>query len=104
MDELITKIEDTVSALMKYDMEQYPVLAQELVGMMMTLFPAIIESYNNPKMEEFRGDATYWPGQLQRVIDALGSGDYFEVTDVLYNETRPNLIELKGNLEKRGLL
>ncbi len=101
---MIAKIEETVSALLQHDMENYPSLAQEMVNMMMTLLPAIIDCYNNPGMEQFREDATYWPGQMQRIIDSLGSGDYFEVTDVLYNETRPNLIELRDNLVKKGLL
>lgn len=104
MDELIAKIEDTVSCLLQYDLQRYAVLARETAGMMMTLFPAITDSYKNPAMEEFRDDAAYWPEQLQRVIDALGNGDYFEVTDVLFNETRPNLIELKGILEQKGIL
>lgn len=104
MDELIGKIEETVLALLQHDMEHYPSLAQELVNMMMTMLPAIIDCYNNPKMADFREDATYWPGQMQRIIDSFGSGDYFEVTDVLYNETRPNLIELKDTLVRKGLL
>ncbi len=104
MDELITKIEETVSCLLQYDLQRYAVLARETAGMMMTLFPAITDSYKNTAMEEFRDDAAYWPEQLQRVIDALGNGDYFEVTDVLFNETRPNLIELKGILEQKGIL
>lgn len=104
MDELTAKIEETVSALLQYDMQRYGKLAQEMVNMMISLFPVIIDSYNNPKMEDLRGDATYWPGQLQRIIDALGSGDYYEVADVLYNETMQNILELKGVLEDRGLL
>ena len=104
MDELITKIEETVSALLKYDMEKYSTTAQELVNLMMTILPAIIDCYNDPAMSDIREDATYWPGQMQRIIDSLGTGDCFEVTDVLYNETRPNLIELKGYLVQRGLL
>ena len=104
MEELIARIEETISALLKYDMESYGALAQEMIGMMMTMLPAVIDCYNDPKMSDLREDAMYWPGQLQRIIDSLGSGDYFEVTDVLYNETYPNLVELKGYLEERGIL
>jgi len=104
MDELITKIDGTVSALLKYDIDQYSELVRDLVNMMAKIFPAIIDCYNNPKMSDVRDDATYWPGQLQRIVDAVNGGDCFEVTDVLYNETRPNLIELKGILVQRGLL
>ena len=104
MNELIAKIEETVSVLLQYDMEQYAKLAQELVNMMMTMLPAIIDCYNNPLMSEVREDATYWPAQMQRIIDSLGGGDYFEVVDVLFNETRPNLMELRENLVQKGLL
>lgn len=104
MEKMIIMIEETVSALFRYDMKQYATLAQELVNMMLTLFPAVIKCYNDPRMADLSGDATYWPGQLQRIIDSLGSGDYFEVTDVLYNETRPNLIELTNHLKNRGML
>lgn len=103
MNELIGKIEETVAALFLYNMEKYAPLAQELAGMLMNMLPGIIECYSRPGMEDVRGDAAYWPGQLQRIIDALGGGDFFEVTDVLYNETRPNLIELRDMLEKRGV-
>ena len=104
MGELIVKIEDTVSALLRYDMPAYASLAQELVNMLLAVIPSVIDCYNNPKMADVREDATYWPQQMQRIIDSLGGGDYFEVADVLYNETRPNLMELKGMLEERGLL
>ena len=104
MDELIAKIEKTVSALMQYDMASYAPFAQELVNMFLTIMPSIIDCYNDPKMADVREDATYWPAQMQRIIDSLGGGDYFEVADVLYNETRPNLIELRGMLKERGLL
>ena len=104
MDELIGRIEDTVAILMNHDLERYAASAQELVNYMIALFPAIIECYNNPLLSDIKEDATYWPKQLNRVIAALEKGDYFEVADVLYNETRPNLVELKGILIKRGLL
>lgn len=104
MDELITEIEETVIALMKYDMEKYSKLAQDVVNKMMAVFPVIINCYGDPRMSDLKEDATYWPGQLERVINALGTGDYFEVVDVLYSETRSNLVELKEVLDRKGLL
>ena len=104
MDELIKEIEDTVVALIRYDMEKYPDLAQEIANKMMVIFPAIIDCYNSPQMQDMREDAVYWPDQLKRVIEAFDRGDAFEVMDVLYNETRANLIELKEIYEQRGLL
>ena len=104
MNELIDKIENTVSELLQYDMKNYAVHAQELVSIMLNAFPVIISCYNDPAMSEVKEDALYWPGQLERIITSLENGDYFNVVDVLYNETRPNLIELRSILTKKGLL
>ncbi len=104
MNELIERIEQNVSELLKYDTKSFEEHAQELVRMMMALFPAIINVYNDPKMSDLKDDALYWPGQLERIIKVLEKGDWFEIIDALYNETMPNLIELKETLTKRGLL
>ncbi|MBE5848660.1 MAG: hypothetical protein E7298_00650 [Lachnospiraceae bacterium] len=104
MDELIRKIEETIYCLLKYDMDKYPIVVQELVNMMVAVFPAIINIYSNPKMSDLRDDASYWPGQLERVVEAINGGDHFEVVDVLYSETRANLIELREVLTRRDLL
>ena len=104
MDELIIKIKNTVTALLHYDMDVYYVSTQELVDMMILVFPAIIDCYNSPKLSDLREDATYWPGQLERVIKALHGVDHFEVVDVLYNETYANLVELRDILMQRGIM
>ena len=104
MDELIDMIEETVSELLQYDLGSFGVHAQDLVNRMMVIFPAVIDCYNNPKMDDVKEDAMYWPGQFERIIQVLERGDYFEVVDALYNETRPNLIELRDMLKKRGIL
>ncbi len=104
MDELIKQIPKVVSALMRYDMDEYAQKAQEFVDTMMTNLPFIINCYSDPKMEDVREDALYWPTQMERIINALESHDRYEAVDVLYNETYPNFLELKGMLEERGLL
>lgn len=104
MDELIEKIEEAVSYLLQSENVKYEELAQQLVDAMMAIFPAIIISYNDPRMSDLKEDAAYWPGQLERIIAALEKGDLFEVTDVLYNETRPNLIEIRDVLKERGVI
>ncbi len=104
MDKLILLIEEDISALMRYDMEEYARKAQQVVDDMMALLPSILNSYSDPKMADVREDALYWPGQMERIIKAFESHDRFEAVDVLYNETYPNLLELKGMLEKRGIL
>ena len=104
MNELIKQIENVVSELMRYDMDNFSVHAQELVNNMIVVFPSIISIYSKEEMADVREDAMYWPGQLERIISALGSPDRFETVDVLYNETYMNLIELREILTKRGLL
>ena len=104
MNELILLIEETVSALMRYDMDAYARNAQRVVDDMMALLPAIINCYSDPRMSDVREDALYWPGQMERIIKALESHDRFEAVDVLYNETYPNLTELKDMLTERGIL
>ena len=104
MDELIKKIEDTVLALVRYDMESYMTCARELADMMTALFPVIIASYEDPRMSEHAGDAKYWPDQLERIINALNTGDDFATADVLYNETRANLVELRGIMREKGMI
>ena len=99
MDELIKKIEQTVFDLMQYKMEDYATHAQELVDMMMAVFPQIIALYAEPVMKDHAEDAGYWPAQLERILGALQGGDDLATADILYNETRANLIELKGLLE-----
>lgn len=104
MDELIKKIEQTVSELIQYKMNEYAVCAQELADMLISNLPEIIGYYNDHRMQEFAEDAGYWPGQLERIIQAFGDGDDLATIDILYNETRPNLIELRDNLTKKGIL
>ena len=104
MDKLILLIEEDISALMRYDMEEYARKAQQVVDDMMALLPSILNSYSDPKRGDVREDALYWPGQMEGIIKAFESHDRFEAVDVLYNETYPNLLELKGMLEERGIL
>ena len=104
MNELIKKIEESMAKLLAYDTKGFGDDARDVVNMMMSLVPGIINFYNDPKMSDVREDALYWPAQLERVIKALENDDGFEIVDVLYNETRPNLMELRDMLVKRGLL
>lgn len=104
MDDLLIHITKTVSSLMRYDMDEYAQNAQEFVDTMMSALPSVINCYSDPKMADVKEDALYWPAQMERIIKALESYDRFEAVDVLYNETYPNLEELKGMLQERGLL
>ncbi len=104
MNELIDKIEESVSKLLKYDTKGFGESAQETVNMMMALLPTIINYYNDPRMTDQREDALYWPGQLERIVKTLENDDSLEIVDVLFNETRNNLMELRDTLVKRNIL
>ncbi|MCR5591164.1 MAG: hypothetical protein K6F73_06470 [Lachnospiraceae bacterium] len=104
MNELIDKIQKSVSQLFKYETKEFGESARDIVNSMMALLPVIISFYNKPEMEDLREDALYWPGQLERIIKCLEKDDSFEIADVLYNETRANLIEFRDTLVKRGLV
>lgn len=104
MDVIIAKIEDVVSKLLIYDTEKYAVAAQDLANSLAESFSKIVTYYADPRMSDHFEDAKYWPGQLERIMNALSTGDDLATADILYNETRANLIELKDILEERGIL
>ncbi|MCR5651809.1 MAG: hypothetical protein K6F86_11590 [Lachnospiraceae bacterium] len=103
MNELIDKIEECISQLLRYDTNSFGEQAQYVVNLMITILPSIINCYSDPRMSDVREDAVYWPAQLERIIKALENDDSFEITDILYNETRINLMELRDTIVKRGL-
>lgn len=101
---LILKIKTTVYELMQYRIDNFLENASELVDEMFNVFPEIIALYGDVRMSDLSDDATYWPAQLERIVNTLQSADDFAIADVLYNETLPNLEELKGILTERGVL
>ncbi len=104
MNKLISKIEYVVERLLLYEQTEYAKAAEELVNMMISEFPVIISYYAVPEMSDYAKDAEYWPGQLERVLNALNAGDDLATADILYCETRANLIELRDILKEKGLI
>ena len=104
MEELIAKIENVVSKLLQYDTEGYAQAAEELADSLVEEFSRIVSFYADPRMTDHFEDAKYWPGQLERIMGALSAGDDLATADVLYNETRANLIELNDILKERGII
>ncbi len=104
MNELIAKIEDVVVKLIKYDNQGYAEAAQELANDMINGFPTIVSYYADPRMRDHYEDAKYWPAQLERIINAFNAGDDLATCDILYNETRANLIELRDILKEKGII
>ena len=104
MDELILKIDDVVGKLIGYDQEGYAVAMDDLANSLISALPTIVSYYTDPRMEEYREDALYWPQQYERIFNATKAGDDLAVADILYNETRANLEELAGILKEKGMI
>ena len=92
LQELIGLLEEMTGELMMNDMEAYQDHIPALSGLLENCFPQIILSYSDPLLADVAQDATYWSGRLGRIIDALNGQDEFGRIDVLYQETRSNLL------------
>ena len=90
--ELIDLLEEMTGELMLNDMDGFQDHIAALSALLEICFPQIILSYSDPLLSEVAQDATYWSEQLGRLIDALNGKDKFVKIDVLYQETRANLI------------
>ena len=78
-------------------------LLPEITQLMGTVFPKIINSYENPLLERFREDKEYWIGQLKRIMDVLSGEDMMAKIDILYFETYKNLQEYQEILQEEGI-
>ncbi len=104
MDELISKIERVVEMIIGYDQKDYSVASEDLIDSLVSSFTKIISYYTAPQMAEYAEDAAYWPSQLERILSAFNNGDDLALVDVLYSETRANLLELKDILMTKGII
>lgn len=92
LQELIDLLEKMTGDLMMNHMDDFKDTIPELSKLMEICFPAIIASYSDVRLKDVSSDARYWSDQLARIIDALNMDDKFAKIDVLYHETRANLI------------
>lgn len=92
LTELADVLELMTVELMKNDMEDYQKNVSVLSKLLEVCFPQIIVSYSDPLLKEVSGDAVYWSEQLGRIVESLNQNDKFNKIDVLYQETRTNLI------------
>ena len=104
MDRVIELIQKTVNELIQYHLEEFCQCAGELVNTMFEVFPQIIATYSDERLSDIAEDATYWPAQLEKIVNVLEKGDEFAIVDALYNETLPNLVELKNILIEREIV
>lgn len=90
--ELADLIELMTIQLMRNEMDDHKNNIPKLSRLMEMCFPQIIVSYSDPILSEVSGDAVYWSEQIGRIIEALNMDDKFIRIDVLYQETRTNLL------------
>ena len=92
LHELIDLLEKMTGQLMMNQMDDYKDTIPELSKLMEMCFPKIIISYSDPLLKDVSEDAVYWSDQLGRIIETLKLDDKFARMDVLYQETRANLV------------
>ncbi|MGN0471746.1 MAG: hypothetical protein ACI4F8_02780 [Lachnospiraceae bacterium] len=78
-------------------------LVQDMVVYVSEVFPRFIAVYDDPRMEEYAQDREYWAMQIGRITEALSEEDVFHQIDVLFFETRANLLEILTILEEKGI-
>lgn len=100
LQELINLLEKMTSQLMMNQMDDFKDTIPELSKLMELCFPAIISSYSDVRLKDVSADARYWSDQLGRIIDTLNMDDKFARIDVLYHETRENLITYYNMIQK----
>lgn len=111
MKELVNKIDELIDQLQQVSRL---CISNETVDLKKALafiynnvadvFPGIIKSYDIPELAEYAEEAGYWASQIQRITDTCAGEDRFLAVDVLYQETRANLIEYKDRLIQKGLV
>ena len=85
-------LEKMTIELMKNQMDAYNSDVSSLSKLLMLCFPEIIISYSDPLLSDVAEDASYWSAQLERIVSTLNQSDKFNKIDVLYQETRTNLL------------
>ena len=103
LEELINLLDETCRYLVEMKKSDFAEGGKNVINKCLALFPKIIVSYSDPRMADISEDATYWPAQLERIINVLEGGDSFAAIDVLYNETRENLKFISNEYAKRGI-
>lgn len=101
MKELITILDRISGEVLVGDIGKYKEDITLFLANFLQFMPKLISYYSKPQMSDLAGDATYWPAQYERIVDAVNRYDDFYLVDVLYNETYANLQELYGILKDR---
>lgn len=79
-------------------------LLPDITKALSDVVPNIVETYQDPKMKDHEAEVEYWYEQLGRITEAIQGQDAFAKIDVLYMETRENLIYVIDLLKGKGIL
>lgn len=90
--------------LLNNEMRQFNETMKELSELLSFVFPLIISSYAKPELKDVAGDVLYWSEQLGKIVCVLEEEDRFQIIDILYYETRENLINYQRLIEERGIV
>lgn len=92
VEAIIQVLETLTIGIVENDYEEYDANLQLFAEKMMLTFPRIIEVYSRPEFKEVASDAQYWSAQLERLITGLQQRDQILFVDILYFETKENLV------------
>lgn len=104
IDELVEQIEQISRLCLSNETTDLKKVLAYIYNNIADTFPAIIKSYDLPELSEYVEERGYWASQIQRITDACSGEDRFLVVDVIYQETRANLVEYRDRLIQKGLV
>ena len=85
------------------DRKKTSAILPDIVALLTSLLPRILDIYSTPEMHECADDRDCWVAQLRRINEAIESDDIYRQADVLYFETYINLIEFLSYIEEKGI-
>lgn len=85
------------------DRRHLQTMIPDLVQLFGEIVTRILEVYDDPRMEEYAADKSFWLNQVARVTQALESEDIFKQADVLYFETKACIEEFVDIAEGKGI-
>lgn len=103
MSEVLSSIDKVIDGLLS-ESGVYGEQANEFVQNCVSVFPQIILSYSEESLLKYADDVKYWPGLLNKIIEALRDVDRYKIIDVLYFETKQSLLEYQNLLRELELI
>lgn len=101
IDELIALIEKYTRLLLSNESVEPLKVLVGLSDKINVVFPALIASYEREELKDYQEEQSYWISQLGRITDSLSGSDRFLAIDVLYQETRANLLEYQSRFREK---